>query len=223
MTNDSQLVVRDQADPRRPDARRRDQRPRAADLPDHVVHLRQHRPRRRAVRARRAGQHLHPDHEPDPGRRRAAHRRARGRRRRAVPVVRAGRRDVRDPEPRRRRRPHRVQPAALRRHLQPVPLLAAQARHRGQLRRGSRRPRVLAGGGPAEHQGVLRRDHLQPADRHPRHPGRRRGRPRQRGAADRRQHHRHAVPDPADRATAPTSWCTRPPSTSAGTAPRSPG
>ena len=54
-------------------------------------------------------------------------------------------------------------------------------------------------GGPAEHQGVLRRDHLQPADRHPRHPRGRRGRPRQRRATDRRQHHRDAVPDPADR------------------------
>ena len=194
-----ELVVRDQADPRRSDPRLRDQRPRPADLPDHVVHLRQHRARRRPVRPGRAGQHLHPDHEPDPGRRRAAHRRARGRRRRAVPVLRAGRGDVRHPEPRRRGRSHRVQPAALRRHLQPVPLHAAQARHRDHLRRRPRRPGLLAGGGAAEHQGVLRRDHLQPADRHPGHPGRLRGRPRQRCAADRRQHHRHAVPDPADR------------------------
>ncbi len=47
-----------------------------------------------------------------------------------------------------------------------------------QLRRGPRRPRVLAGGRAPQHQGVLRRDHLQPAERHPRHPRRRRGRPR---------------------------------------------
>ena len=67
---------------------------------------------------------------PTTGRRRAAHRRTRGRGRGAVPVLRPGRGDVRDPQPRRRRRPHRVQPAALRRHLQPVPLHAAQARHR---------------------------------------------------------------------------------------------
>ena len=80
---------------------------------------------------------------------------------------------LRDPQPRRRRRPHRVQPAALRRHLQPVPLHAAQDRHRGQLRRGPRRPRLLARGRAAEHQGVLRRDDLQPAERHPRHPERR--------------------------------------------------
>ena len=53
--------------------------------------------------------------------------------------------------------------------------------------------------GAAEHQGVLRRDDLQPADRHPRHPRCVSGRPRERCAADRRQHHRHPVPDPADR------------------------
>ncbi len=64
----------------------------------------------------------------------------------------------------------------------------------------SRRPRQLARRDPPEHQGVLRRDHLQPEDRHPRHPGRLRGRPRQRRAADRRQHRRHPVPDPAARA-----------------------
>ena len=100
----------------------------------------------------------------------------------------AGRRDVLHPEPGRRRRPHRLQPAPVRRHLQPVPLFAAQARHRGQLRRESRRPGLLAGGGAAEHQGVLRRDHLQPADRRAGHPGGLRGRAPQRGAADRRQH-----------------------------------
>ena len=55
------------------------------------------------------------------------------------------------------------------------------------------------GRGAAEHQGVLRRDHLQPADRHPGHPGGVGGGTRERRAADRRQHHRHAVPDPADR------------------------
>ena len=76
----------------------------------------------------------------------------------------------RDPQPRQRGRPHRLQPAAVRRHLQPVPLHAAQDRHRGQLRRGRRRPGLVARGGAAQHQGVLRRDDLQPADRHPRHP-----------------------------------------------------
>ena len=59
------LVLRDQAGPRRPDPRHRHQRPGAADLPDHVVHVQQHRSRRRAVRPGRARQHLHPHHEPD--------------------------------------------------------------------------------------------------------------------------------------------------------------
>ena len=43
-------------------------------------------------------------------------------------------------------------------------------------------------------QGVLRRDDLQPEDRHSRHPGWPTS-PTERGAADRRQHHRHPVPD----------------------------
>ncbi|EFD55176.1 O-acetylhomoserine sulfhydrylase metC [Mycobacterium tuberculosis 02_1987] len=142
------------------------------------------------------GQYLHPDRQPHHRRRRAAHRRARGRCGRAVPVVGAGRGDVRHLEPGRRGRSHRVQPAPVRRHLQPVPLFAGQARHRGQLRRRSGRSGHLAGGGTAQHQGVLRRDHLQPADRPAGHPGGFRGRPSQRGAVDRRQHHRHAIPDP---------------------------
>ena len=51
--------------------------------------------------------------------------------------------------------------------------------------------------------------------------GRRRDRARGRHPADHRQHLRLAVPLPADRASAPTSSSTRPPSSSAGTAPRS--
>lgn len=66
---------------------------------------------------------------------------------------------------------HIVSAAPVRRHLQPVPLFAGQARHRGQLRRRSGRSGHLAGGGTAQHQGVLRRDHLQPADRPAGHPG----------------------------------------------------
>ncbi len=42
--------------------------------------------------------------------------------------------------------------------------------------------------------------------------------PRERRAADRRQHDRDAVPDPSRSSTAPTSWCTPPPSSSAATA-----
>ena len=60
-----------------------------------------------AVRARRARQHLHADHEPDAGRVRGAHRRARGRRRRARHGERPGRADHRAAQPRRERRAHR--------------------------------------------------------------------------------------------------------------------
>ncbi len=99
-----------------------------------------------------------------------------------------------DPQRRRDRRPHRVEPQPLRRHVQPVPLHAAQARHRGVVRRGPRRPRLVAGRGPAEHQGLLRRDDREPQAGPARHRGRRRGRARGRGAAHRRQHRRDAVP-----------------------------
>ena len=67
------------------------------------------------------------------------------------------------------------------------------------LRRGPRRPGVVAGGGPAEHQAVLRRDDLQPQPGRAGHRGRRRRRPRGRRAADRRQHDGDALPDPSAR------------------------
>ena len=47
-----------------------------------------------------------------------------------------------------------------------------QARHRGHLRRRPGRPRRLAERDPAQHQGVLRRDHRQPEERRPRLRGR---------------------------------------------------
>ena len=145
------------------------------DLPDDVVHLQEHRPRGGPVRTRGVRQHLHAHHEPDAGRRRGAGRRARGRRRRAAGGERPGGRDDRDPQHRERRRPHRLEPEPLRRHVQPLPLHAPEARHRGLVRRGSRRPRVVARRRPTEHQGLLRRDHRQPQERLPRHrDGRRR-------------------------------------------------
>ena len=73
---------RDHRPARRADARPDDERAGGADLPDDVVRVRRHPARRRPVRARGAGQHLHADHEPDLGRARAARRRARGRHRR---------------------------------------------------------------------------------------------------------------------------------------------
>ena len=63
----------------------------------------------------------------------------------------------------------------------------------------SRRSGRMAGGGPRQHEGVLRRDHRQPRRQRARHRDGRRHRPRARAAADRRQHLRHAVPLPADR------------------------
>ena len=83
-------------------------------------------------------------------------------------------------------------PQPVRRHLQPLPLHPAEARHRGVVRRGPRRPRLVAGRRPAEHQGLLRRDHLQPQAGRARHRGRGRRRARGRRPADRRQHRRHA-------------------------------
>ena len=105
-------------------------------------------------------------------------------------LQRPGRRDAVDPQPRRGRRPHRVVAVALRRHLQPAALHAAQARHRGHLRRRPRRPRRVARRHPPEHQGVLRRDARQPQERRARHRGRRRCRPQRGHPADRRQHRR---------------------------------
>ena len=56
--------------------------------------VRRHPARRRPVRAEGAGQHLHPDHEPDLGRARAAPGRARGRHRRLRHRVGTGRSDL---------------------------------------------------------------------------------------------------------------------------------
>ena len=52
---------------------------------------------------------------------------------------------------------------------------------------------------PTEHQGVLRRDDLQPEAGRARHRGRRRRRARERRPVDRRQHRADAVPDPSAR------------------------
>ena len=67
------------------------------------------------------------------------------------------------------------------------------------------------------HRARLGRDAHQPRAHHRRHPRRVRGRARARRARRRRQHVRHAVPAAAARAAVPTSWCTRPRSTSAAT------
>ncbi len=87
---------------------------------------------------------------------------------------------------------------ALRRHGQPVQAPAAQDERRADVGRPRRSGR-LAGGGPREHEGVLRRDDRQPGRQRARHRGRRRDRPRAQAAADGRQHVRDAVSLPADR------------------------
>jgi O-acetylhomoserine (thiol)-lyase len=62
------------------------------------------------------------------------------------------------------------------------------------LRRRPARPRAVALGDPAEHQGVLRRGARQPAQRRVRHRGRQQGGARSRHPAHRRQHRAHPVP-----------------------------
>ncbi len=99
---DRRLVLRDPADPRRPEPGPHHRGPRPADLPDDVLRLPRHRARGEPVRAQGVRQHLHPDHEPDPGRRRAADRQPRGRRRRACswPAARPPRRSRSSTSPR---------------------------------------------------------------------------------------------------------------------------
>ena len=108
--------------------------------------------RRQPVRARRAGQHLHADHEPDVGRPRAAADRARGRRRRARHRLRPGRRHLLGAQRHPGRRQHHLHLAAVRRHVQPVRPHAAPVRHRGPLGR-RRRPRRRRPAGRREARG----------------------------------------------------------------------
>ena len=116
------------------------------------------------------------------------------------------------------------QPVAVRRHLQPVPLHAAEARHRGLVRRRPRRPRAVARRRSSPNtKAVLRRGAGQPEERHLRHRGRLQGRPRQRHPADRRQHRPDAVPHPPDRVGRRHRRALRSPSSSAATARRSAG
>ena len=84
------------------------QRPRRPDLRHDQLRLRRRRARRPALRAPGVREHLHPDHEPDDRRLRAARRRARGRRGGPRARLRPGGRDAVDPQPRPRRRQHRV-------------------------------------------------------------------------------------------------------------------
>ena len=205
--------------PRRPERRPDDEGARSPDLRDHELRLRQRRPRRSPVRAAGVRQHLHPDHEPDHRRLRAAHRGARGWRRGAGRGVRSGGRDADDPQPGPRRRQHRHQRLALRRHLQPLPVHPAQIRHHVPVRRRLQ-TRGVREGDRLQDQGRLPRDDRQPA------PGRARLR-RHRRRSPTSTEYRSSSTTPSRRSCrgrssgAPTSSSTPPPSGSVATAPRS--
>ena len=156
---------RDPPDPRRRRARPGDRRPGRADLPDDQLPVPRHEHAANLFALAEVGNVYTRIMNPTQARARGAAQRARGRRddghrpaRRAGRRLGPGGRDAGHPQPRQRRRPHRVVGVALRRHLQPVPLHAAQDGHRRHLRRRSRRPRPVAGRGARQHEGVLRRD-----------------------------------------------------------------
>ena len=205
-------------------ARSDHRRARRADLPDHQLRVPRHRARGGALRARGARQHLHPDHEPHPGRVRGPHGRARRRRRRAGHRERAGRavRGARQPGRERRATSSR------RRRSTAAPTTSSTTRSpsSGWRSASSTTPTTSTRGAAAirpntrafygetignpkgdvfDFEGVV-------GDRaREQHPARR---------STTRSHR----PTCAVRSsTAPTSWCTRPPSSSAATARRSAG
>ncbi len=120
------------------------QRPRGADLPDDLLHLQRHGPRREPVRPAEPGNIYTRIMNPtwDVLEQRVAA--ARGRNRRGGPGLRAGGSHLSVLNICQGRRQHRLRPAALRRHLQPVRPHPAPVRHRGPVRRrgrpGSGRP-----------------------------------------------------------------------------------
>ena len=195
------------------------QRPGRPDLRDDELRLRRRGARRPAVRAPGVREHLHPDHEPDDGRLRAARRGARGRRRGPGRRVRPGRRDADDPQPRAGGRQHRQLVVALRRDVQPLHPHAAEDRHHDDLCRWHR-PVGLRPGDQREDQGGLPRAHRQPAPRRPRPRVDRRRRPRP-GRARSSSTTPSPRSSPSRSSTAPTSSSTRRRSGSAATAPRS--
>ena len=133
-----QLGLRNQPDSCWPGGGSNHPRPSLTSLPDHLLHLPRHQPRRQPVCPQGTGQHLHPHHESHPGGGGGKARRPRGRGGCAAGVERPGGGNHRPTEHRRGRRSHRLQSLPLRRHLQPVPLHPAQAGHHGVLRGQSR-------------------------------------------------------------------------------------
>ena len=181
---------------------------RGADLPDHLVRVRQPRARRQSLRAQGIRQHLHPDHEPDDRCVREADRRARRRRRRAGLRLRAGGarrwRSSTSPAPATRSSPPPASTAA------PTTSSTTPCRSwASPSSSSSRTPKAVQGRDHRQDQGGLLGDDRQPRSADPRHRGGRRGRPRRRRAADPRQHDADARTWSARSSTAPTSSSTR--------------
>ena len=185
--NDRQrLVLRNQADSRRIQPRPRHGRDRPAHLPDLLLRLRGHRAGGEPLRAAGARPHLHAPDQPDDRRRRRPHRRPRGWRRRPPRLLRPVRDRPVDPRPGRGRQQRGRLPLPVRRQRHPAEEHAGTPGHRGALRRRPARPRGLARARRRQDGRLLRRDHPQPAGRHPRHRADREGRPRGRRAPHRR-------------------------------------
>ena len=194
----------------------------AADLPDHLLRVQRHRARGEPVRAQGVRQHLHPDHEPHPGRGRAAR----------SPASRAASAPCWCPPGQAAETVAILNVAEAGDHVVASPslyggtynLLKYTLKKLGIETTFVEDPddlELLARGGPAQHQGLLRRDHQQPQAGRARHRGRRRRGARGGRAAHRRQHHRDAVPHPAAGVGRRRRRCTPRPSTSAATAPPS--
>ncbi|CAA9238528.1 MAG: O-acetylhomoserine sulfhydrylase / O-succinylhomoserine sulfhydrylase, partial [uncultured Acetobacteraceae bacterium] len=172
---------------RQPPRRNHHRRRRRADLPDHLLPVPGHRPRRAAVRPARDGQHLHPHHEPHLRRAGNALGGDGGRGGGAGGGLRAGGQRLLRDEPVRGGRQRRVLHGPLRRHLEPLRQHAEAVRRRDALR-GPGRPRELPPRDRRAHPLLLRGNAAQPEA--PGLPDRRSGedRPRTRRAAHHGQH-----------------------------------
>src|SRR5258706_260826 len=172
------IRLRNALPPRRADPRRGDRRARGAALPDDVVRLRRHQPRREPLQPADVRQRLYAAFESDDGGVRGAHggdrRRTRGRGHRVGP----GRGNGGAPQHHGERRPHRLVDQALRRHVHDVRRQLQEAGDRSDAGR-SRRPGEFPPRAQAQHEGDLLRDARQSRDQHDRH--RRGGQDRARG------------------------------------------
>ena len=170
-----------------PATRRTHRRPGRGDLSHGGLPVQKLRPRRPALRVERGRQHLYAPAKPHHDGLRTAHRRpvrGRGGARRLL-------RHVGHPDRRAfaggRGRQHRRLALPLRRHVQPVPHVAAKARHR-LPHRSERASRGFRGADRQPHQGALRREHGQSHLRGPRPGGAGRTGPAARHSVHRRQH-----------------------------------